>query len=184
MILVQMLAFAGCEEKAKATKFTNRYYDYFDTVTTVIGHAESQEEFDKVCEEIKTQLNEYHRLFTIYNRYLDLNNMVTINDVDDGKHNVVEVDKKIIDMLTFAKEMYDKTNGNVNIAMGSVLKIWHVYRNAGSDDPVHAELPPMEALEEAAKHTNIEDLVIDAENNTVFLADPNMTLDVGAIAKG
>lgn len=184
ILFIQILTFVGCEEKSKLNKYSNYYFDYFDTATTIIGYEKTQEEFDATCEEIKTLLSEYHRLFTIYNRYEGLNNLVTINDVNDGKHDVVTVDKKIIDMLTFAKEMYQKTNGNVNIAMGSVLKIWHIYRNDGLDDPVNAELPPMDKLEEASKHTNINDLVIDEENNTVFLADPQMTLDVGAIAKG
>ena len=183
-LFVQMMAFSGCEKKSEFTKFSNYYFDYFDTATTIIGYEKTKEDFDATCEEIKTLLNEYHRLFTIYNRYEGLNNLVTINDVNDGKHDVVTVDKKIIDMLTFAKEMYSKTNGNVNIAMGSVLKIWHIYRNDGLDDPANAELPPMDKLKEASKHTNIEDLIIDAENNTVFLADPQMLLDVGAIAKG
>ena len=181
--LLPLLTFSSCSVDAPE-KFKAYYFDYFDTATTIIGYADSKEEFDKICEDIKTQLNKYHRLFTIYNRYEGLNNLVTINDVDDGKHNVVTVDKEIIDMLTFAKEMYQKTNGKVNVAMGSVLKIWHVYRNHGLDDPANAELPPMDKLKEASKHTNINDLIIDKENNTVFLADPEMTLDVGAIAKG
>jgi thiamine biosynthesis lipoprotein len=42
----------------------------------------------------------------------------------------------------------------------------------------------MEKLTEAAKHTDIECLVIDEENSTVTITDPAMTLDVGAIAKG
>ena len=42
----------------------------------------------------------------------------------------------------------------------------------------------MDKLTEAAKHTNIDDIIIDEENCTVFLADPKMKLDVGAIAKG
>lgn len=184
IVLVQMLTFAACDEKTELNKFTEYYFDYFDTATTIIGYAETEEDFDAVCAEIKALLNEYHRLFTIYDRYNGLNNLVTINDLSDGKHTEVTVDQKIIDMLTFAKEMYEKTDGNVNIAMGSVLKIWHVYRNRGLDDPTAAELPPMEDLEEASKHTNIEDLIIDDENNTVFLADPEMSLDVGAIAKG
>ena len=32
----------------------------------------NKEEFDLICEEIKTLLDEYHRLFTIYNRYENL----------------------------------------------------------------------------------------------------------------
>ena len=184
IIFAQILALSGCEKKVELQKFSDYSFDYFDTATSIVGYEETEEEFKAVSEEIKALLKEYHRLYTIYNRYEGVNNLVTINDVNDGKHNVVEVDQKIIDMLVFAKEMYQKTNGNVNIAMGSVLKIWHVYRNAGIDDPVNAELPPMEELEEASKHTNIDDLIIDDENNTVFLADPKMTLDVGAIAKG
>ena len=184
ILFVQILTFSACDKTPKLEKFSDYYFDYFDTVTTIIGYEKSKEDFDAVCEEIKTLLNEYHRLYTIYNRYEGVNNLVTINDIKDGEHIVVTVDPKIIDMLTFAKEMYYKTNGNVNIAMGSVLKIWHVYRNEGLDDPTNAQLPPMDKLQEALKHTNIEDLIIDKENNTVFLADPEMTLDVGAIAKG
>lgn len=184
LLLVQSFSLAGCEKTAKLNKFSDYYFDYFDTVTTIVGYEETEEEFKTVCEEIKSLLWEYHQLFTIYNRYEGVNNLVTINDVDDGKHNVVTVDEKIIEMLTFAKEMYAKTNGNVNVAMGSVLKIWHIYRNEGLDDPKNAQLPPIEKLREAAEHTDIENLIIDDENNTVYLADPEMSLDVGAIAKG
>ncbi len=184
LLFVQSFGLVACDKTPKLNKYSEYYFDYFDTATTIIGYAETEEEFDAVCEEIKTLLNEYHRLFTIYDRYNGLNNLVTINDLSDGKHTEVTVDQEIIDMLTFAKEMYAKTDGNVNVAMGSVLKIWHVYRNRGLDDPTTAELPPMEKLTEAAKHTNIDDLIIDDEKNTVYLADPEMSLDVGAIAKG
>lgn len=184
LLFVQSFGLVACDKTPKLNKYSEYYFDYFDTATTIIGYAETEEEFEAVCEEIKTLLNEYHRLFTIYDRYNGLNNLVTINDLSDGKHTEVTVDQEIIDMLTFAKEMYAKTDGNVNVAMGSVLKIWHVYRNRGLDDPTTAELPPMEKLTEAAKHTNIDDLIIDDEKNTVYLADPEMSLDVGAIAKG
>lgn len=182
--VLPMMLFTSCDTEPQKTKFNAHYFDYFDTATIITGYEKTQEDFDEVCKEITTLLHEYHRLYTIYNRYEGLNNLVTINDLVDGKHTVVTVDKKIIDMLTFAKEMYEKTNGNVNIAMGSVLRIWHVYRNQGLDNPVKAELPPMGELKEASNHTNIDDLIIDAENNTVYLADPLMSLDVGAVAKG
>ena len=76
------------------------------------------------------------------------------------------------------------SNGTVNVGMGSVLKIWHDYRTQGIDDPVNAALPPRELLEEANKHTNLANLIIDEANSTVFLSDSNMRLDVGAVAKG
>ena len=182
-LVVSILLLSGCDSNKK-TKYTAYYFDFFDTETTVIGYEKSQEDFDIVNEGIKMMMREYHMLFDIYNCYDNVNNLATINQVENGQHNVVTVDKEIIDMLLFAKEMYVKTDGAVNVAMGSVLKIWHNYRNDGLDDPVNAQLPPMDKLEEASKHTNLEDLIIDEENNTVYLADPDMKLDVGAIAKG
>ena len=84
----------------------------------------------------------------------------------------------------YAKEIHKITDGRVNIAMGSVLSIWHDYRTIGMSDPSAAELPPMDKLIAAAEHTDINGLVIDEENSTVTLTDPAMKLDVGAIAKG
>ena len=165
-------------------KYVTYSLDYFDTVTTITGYENSQEEFDQVSGEILNLLKEYHKLFTIYNRFDDLENICTINEVKDGSHRKVTVDKKIIDMLLYAKEMYQLTNGKLNIAMGSVLSIWHEYRTIGLDEPWSAELPPMDILTEAAQHTDIENLIIDQENSTVWISDPQMKLDVGAIAKG
>lgn len=158
--------------------------DYFDTVTTVIGYESTKEEFDAVANEILAQLAEYHRLYTIYHRFEGMENLCTINELVDGSHRTVKVDKRIIDMLLYGVEMYDLTAGMVNIAMGSVLSLWHNYRTLGKDNPAEASLPPMEKLTAAAEHTDISKMVIDEENCTVTLTDPLMSLDVGAVAKG
>ena len=39
-------------------------------------------------------------------------------------------------------------------------------------------------MTEAARHTDLSRLILDEEAGTVFYADPEMSLDVGAIAKG
>lgn len=158
--------------------------DYFDTVITVVGYENTKEEFDKVVDDILAEFKEYHRLYSIYHRFDGLENLCTVNELVDGEHRTVTVDKRIIDMLLFSVEMYEKTDGIVNIAMGSVLSLWHSYRNLGMDDPANASLPPMEKLIAAAEHTDIRNMVIDEENLTVTLTDPLMKLDVGAIAKG
>ena len=87
-------------------------------------------------------------------------------------------------MLLFCKEAYKKTNGTVNVAMGSVLSIWHAHRESGLRDPESATLPSPELLKEAAQHTDINTVIIDENAKTVFLSDPDTLLDVGAIAKG
>ncbi len=168
--------YVGCEKKKE--KFTDYSFDYFDTATSIIGFENSQEAFKVNCDKIKEKLSEYHKLFTIYSRYDGVNNLNAVNSSDTA----LEVDGKITEMLIFSKDMYDKTNSKVNVAMGSVLSIWHDYRTDGINNPLQAELPPIEQLIDANKHTNIDDLIIN--NNTVELKDPQMRLDVGAIAKG
>ena len=184
MCVVLLLCGSGCAQQSTKTKYSNYYFDYFDTVSTIIGYEQTQEAFDATCAEIAALLEKYHRLYTIYSRFENFTNLVTVNDLNKGEHAVVRVDPELMDMLVFAKKMYAKTDGYVNVAMGSVLKIWHVYRNEGLDDPSIAALPPMDKLTAAAQHTDIDNLVLDEQNGTVYLADPQMTLDVGAIAKG
>lgn len=182
-LLTALLTSCAAKESDKE-KFTAYSLDLFDTATSITGYEADRETFDRVSGEILALLEEYHRLYTVYHRYEGMENLRTINDLHDGVHRTVTVDRRIIDMLLYAKEMYRLTDGQLNIAMGSVLSIWHDYRTAGLNEPWAAELPPQEMLLAAAEHTNIDDLIIDPEANTVWIADPLMTLDVGAVAKG
>ncbi len=169
---------------AKKEKFSSYSFDYFDTATTITGYAKTREEFDEVANDILTQLGEYHKLFTIYHRFEGMENLCTVNELSNGVHRTVQVDRRIIDLLLYSKDMYTKTNGKVNIAMGSVLSIWHDYRTDGIDEPWNAQLPPMDKLTAAAAHTDINCLIIDEKDSTVTITDPQMKLDVGAVAKG
>ncbi len=158
--------------------------DYFDTVITIVGYEDTKEEFDAVADGILSQFAQYHKLYSIYHRFDGVENLCTVNELVDDAHRTVTVDERIVDMLKYAVEMYSLTDGMVNIAMGSVLSLWHDYREIGTDNPAEASLPPMESLKAAAEHTDISKLIIDEENSAVTLTDPLMKLDVGAIAKG
>ncbi|MBQ2862628.1 MAG: FAD:protein FMN transferase, partial [Clostridia bacterium] len=180
--LIGALTLPSCQKQPE--RYTDYSFDYFDTATTIIGYANTRADFNAVASYVKEQLSEYHRLYTIYHRYEDLENLCTINELSNGAHRTVKADVRILDMLEFSRDAYELTMGKVNIAMGSVLSIWHDYREAGSDEPWNAALPPMERLQEAALHTDIASLVIDRENMTVTLTDDAARLDVGAVAKG
>ena len=173
---------SSCDEKTE--RFSSHSFDYFDTVTTITGYASDREAFDRVADDVMRLLAEYHQLFTIYEHYEGTENLYTVNTLKNGAHPIVKADERIIEMLLYAKEMYDKTDGHMNIAMGSVLSLWHNYREKGMYNPKNAELPPMEMLLKSSVHMDIDNLVIDEKNGTVTLTDVEMTLDVGAIAKG
>lgn len=181
-ILLIMGALTGCKEQDKYEKYTDSFFDTFDTVVTVMGYTKSKEEFDGYLEKIEAEFIRLNKLYDIYNNYDGINNIKTINDNAGIKP--VKVDKEIIDLIVFSKEWYKKTGGKTNIAMGSVLKIWHDYRTEGKDNPEEAKLPSMADLQEAAKHTDINKVIVDIENSTVYLEDEKMRLDVGSVAKG
>lgn len=167
---------------AEKTRYEAEFLRLFDTATKVIGYADSKEEFSTFVQDLYDELEAYHRLYDIYNEYEGVNNIRTVNE--NAGIRPVEVDKRIIDLLKLGVEAYDLSDGQVNIAMGSVLRLWHDYRVAGTSDPSRATLPSMEVLREADRHTDIEAVIIDEEAGTVFLTDPAMSLDVGGIAKG
>lgn len=192
LALILLLSFAGCNENAVSQeealpeqgkiRFTKSYMDYFDTISTVVGYEYTQEEFDAKCEVIAKQLEHYHKLYDIYNHYESVTNVYDLNKTAGTAP--VEVHEDIISLFEFCREMYDLTYGKTNFAMGTVLRIWHNYRDNGNFDPANAALPTDAELAAAAEHCNIDDVIIDAEANTVFFADPELKVDVGAIGKG
>ena len=171
--LLVCLFLAGCTPNQFHQ--TNTYLDVFDTVTTVIGDSAA-------AEHIHRELQRYHQLFDIYNTYEGIHNLKTVNDCAGIAP--VKVDAEVIAMLSDCVELYRVTGGRVNVAMGSVLKLWHDARQESVSNPEKAYIPTAEALAKASEHTAIECLVIDRENETVYLTDPEMSLDVGAVAKG
>lgn len=175
---------SGCKTNtvSKYQKYSDTFFDAFDTMIMVVAYTKSEDEFKAYFDKIEKQFIKLHKLYDIYNNYEGINNIKTINDNAGIKP--IKVDKEIIDLIEFSKTWYKKTGNHTNIAMGSVLSIWHNYREEGLNDPDNAKIPPMKELQEAAKHTDIDKVIVDTENSTVYLEDKKMSLDVGAVAKG
>ncbi len=173
---------AGCRAVPAAQKHTQTYLDVFDTVTSITAYGMTAEQFTADVEKLHTLLTEYHQLYDIYTAYPGLTNLKTVNDAAGGAP--VAVDSRIVDLLRFGVDAYDKTAGQVNIMFGAVLSLWHDSRTAGLADPENAALPDAAALKDAAEHTAISSLAIDDAAGTVCVTDKEASLDVGAIAKG
>ena len=174
---------SGCAGSgAKLTAYDAQYLDYFDTITSITICAESEEQFAEYKHLAEDTMEKYHELFDIYDNYDGVNNIKTIND--NAGIAPVTVDPEIIRLLEFSRQEYEETGGKINVAMGSVLSVWHDYREAGIENPSRAQVPGQQELQRAAEHVNLDEVQIDEEASTVYLPDEDMSLDVGAIAKG
>ena len=177
-VLLLMLC-PGCGGKQR---YSVTYADVFDTVTTFTAYTESRAEFDALAEQLHAQLLEDHRRSDIYHEYPGLVNLCTLNK--RAGEEAVQVDGELMDLLQFGARWHELTGGKLNIAMGAVLALWQEARETAAADPDSAQLPDEGRLREAAAHCSMADLALDTESGTVRYLDPELKLDVGAVAKG
>lgn len=183
--LLILTLLTGCTTQ-KATVFSNTSVTAgFDTYISIQASATSQEEFDGYFDESINDFIELNQLFDIYHTYENVNNLKTIND-QAGKEPVV-VDQLIIDLLNISKEFYDISSGEFDITMGAILKVWHNYREEAKlllESGSLGKLPSQEELDSAAACTGWQYIEVNDDDNTVFITNPCVSLDVGGIAKG
>lgn len=180
LILLSALMSALYVPKTEMQKYSDSFFGTFDTVVTVIGYAESEDEFSRNTQTVKEILEYWHRLTDIYHAYDGITNLYTVNR-DAGKR-PVKVNDDLMRFLRYAVncENFCGTR-EVNIAMGTVLSLWHDARTGAR---TAAALPDAEALQTAAAHMDIDKLILNETAGTVFFADAEMKLDVGCLAKG
>lgn len=185
-LLVFIFFLTACSE-TKIITYKNLSYDSgFDTVYSYLENTkksndDAQKNFKDSCQLLK----HYNDLFDIYHNYDGLNNLKTIND-NAGKK-AIKVDQSIIDLLKEAKHFYDLSKGEFDITIGSTLKLWHKYREEGiilNQQGKKGSLPTKEELEKTRFQKGWDKIKIDENKKTVFISDPNVSLDVGAIGKG
>lgn len=190
ILLSFVFSLAACrapfEQKEYKTRSKTVSYSHFNTVSMLSTYGDVTDgEFERYCTIADEMLGRYHKLFDIYYEYAGINNIRTVNQ-NAGK-SPVAVDRELIEFLLYCKEVYTLTGGKTNIMFGSVLSIWHDKREEADDNGGYLDgalLPTSEELAEANRHTAIDSLVIDEAAGTVYISDPDASIDVGAIAKG
>ena len=180
LIIAALITGAGCTRTD--AKYQYVFFDVFDTVTEITVYAASEAAAADAAKAAHERLIYLNRLYDIYNEYDGVVSLMEVNR--RAAIAPVEVSAETMALLEFAADAYALTDGRVNAAMGSVLSIWHDYRESGFEDEANAVLPPMDALLSAARHTDMDAVILNRAESTVFFADDMLRLDVGAIAKG
>ncbi len=187
LFILLILSLSAC--KSEPIRFSNVLIDvgFNDAPVTFVAYTENEAEFNQFQEILRDEILVLGQLFDKYNNYEGLNNLKTIND--NAGIQPVEVDQALIDLIQFAKEYYTITQNTFDISMGSVLEVWHNYRDEGkllnSSDPAqYGRVPTLEELQIAKECVSWDFIEVNDENNTVYINNPCASLDVGGIAKG
>lgn len=164
------------------TRYSYSFFGTFDTIIILIGYAPDRATFDEAARLCQREFQRLHSLFTPYTHSDGDNNLYNLNNGAWKEPMVVGED--MMTLLQTCKAMQAQFPETVNVAMGRVLNLWHEARENAEYDPLSAALPDADELAEAAKHSNMNDVILDTEAMTVYYADPLLRLDLGCIAKG
>lgn len=181
------LFLTGCgnnlEEVSKTTP------QYLDTELQIMIYAENEREGEEIIDEA---FEEISRLEGILSRYESGSDIREVNE-NAGKEKV-EVSPETIELLKEAKKWGEATEGHFDVSIAPLLNRWgfdddNTYLDIGEKDDtgdlkVDFKIPDEEEIAEILDYVDYTKIEIDEEEETVYLPDERMELEVVGIAKG
>jgi len=89
----------------------------------------------------------------------------------------VKVDKELLNLIVRSKKISDLTEGVFDISFASVTNLWRF-------DGTQNTLPSDEDIAFSVSKINYKNIIVDENNQTVFLKEKGMRIGFGAIGKG
>ncbi len=116
LLVISIVLFVAC---SSMTTNTFNSFDYFSTVITLNTYTNKDVNANDAWQEMKLSLGIMEDKLSVYVDDSDISNF---NGVSEGS--TIEISKITYDVLTIAKEAYEKTNGLYNPAMYLLSDLW------------------------------------------------------------
>ena len=142
---------------------------YMDINIYVKFYSSNKKVAKKALETIETLYQDYYELSDPYNHYEGKTNLYDILH-NTSKEEYIEIDSRLYEMISYGMELFEKSNGLLDIRMGNVIDIWKTYRDIGIGIPNIEELM-------VAKNNTITDIVLK-EGNLIKNNHPNLDLRI------
>lgn len=139
---------------------------------TVIELSIQHEFAEAILDELIVRLNEYEQRFSANDpnsELMKINNNAGIQPIT--------VHSELYELIKVGKIHSCAKESRLNIAIGPLIQTWRI----GFAD---AKVPNHEEINELLKRTNPENIVLNEQERSVFLTEPKMAIDLGALAKG
>ena len=158
-------------DKSTYKEYSKNYF-YMDTYINVkLYSTKSKKEIDGYFEDIDYLYSSYNKLTNRYSKYDDVVNVYYLNEILNNG-DVIEIDKRLSDIISVGINYYEKTNGLFNIASGNLTGVWKNFIDTCDTLPSSSEFNV---------NTNISDIKLDGN---MYSKNNNVKIDLGGIAKG
>ncbi len=149
-------------------KFQSRFQMMGTFIDLLIYHRDGE----KLIKDTYHQLNKYSERFTVNQPGSEL---MTVNK--NAGIAPVPVEHDLFQLIKMAKTISEDRVNPFNIAIGPLVKTWRI----GFKD---ARVPAQEDISKKLSLVEPENIILDDQKQSVYLSQPGMEIDLGAIAKG
>lgn len=139
---------------------------------TVIDLLIEDEQAEELLEEAAAKLAVYEHRFSANDPTSEL---MAVNQ--NAGVQAVEVHPELFDLIKIGKEHSQAPNSNLNIAIGSLVQTWRI----GFKD---AKVPTRSEIEACLKKMDPHNIILDEAEQSVYLTETGMAIDLGCLAKG
>lgn len=172
MVPVLSLGLLGCQEedpRGLADQPYDRTEFLLGTVANIKVYNEGQEEaLDKAFERV----HELDELFAMQNPESEISEVNRQAGIEP-----VEVSEEVFHVMERALYYAEESGGSFDPTIGAVTSLWRI----GQDD---AAVPEANELAEAVALVDYQKVELNEAEQTIYLQEEGMVLDLGAIGKG
>ena len=171
-LTITSFSLTGCNQQAPTYK---RQILSFGTQIDVTLYGVDKAQADAAIKQIEAQLDVMHVQWHAWRKgSLTEINKKLVSGIP------FTADSKVLPLIKDSQQLYLKTKGRFNPAIGKLIELWGFYK----DDPENnTKIPSADAIEKLVKsNPNMSDIIING--NTITGTNPDLQLDLGGYAKG
>lgn len=168
-VLMTLTLFVGCSKSKVPAEPTQKTALVLGTVCTITLYDSDD---TAIIDKAIARLSELEDILSINKTGTELD---LVNDMSGIEP--VKVSEDTLNVVKKGLEYSALAHGTMDITVGPLVKLWGI----GTE---WAAVPSAEDIDTAKNLINYKDVVIDEANSTIYLKNPGMIIDLGAIAKG
>ena len=165
IMLLSSICFTGCTDKKATITKTDFYFDTVVTITLYNASEKNINECFSLCEK-------YEKLFS----RTDENSEISQINQNSKNGIYTTVSDETLELIEYGIEYSRLSNGRFDITIGNLTSLWDFTEQTDKKLPKEADIQ--------AAVSNLGFSQIDIQGNEVLLTNPDISLDVGGIAKG